>query len=182
MMKENYTEEIEIPEGLSAEREGKNFKVKGKIGEVARTLYNPLIVLEVKDNKVILSAKRYGRREKSLIGTFRAHVKNMFKGAMEGHSYTLKICSGHFPMNVSFSNGVFMVKNFIGEKVPRTLNISEKVSLKIDGDYIVVESPDKEAAGQAAGSIEKLTKRVNFDKRIFQDGIYITEKDGKKIE
>lgn len=181
MSSKNYVEEIELPEGVSASREGKMIQVKGPKGEVTKTLYNPLITMEVKDNKIELRADRYGRREKTLIGTYRSHVRNMLKGVTEGHYYTLKICSGHFPMNVSFSNNVLTVKNFIGEKVPRTLNVSNKVNLKVEGDQITIESPDKDVAGQTAGSIEKLTKRVNFDKRIFQDGIYIIEKDGKKL-
>ncbi|MFW6383526.1 MAG: 50S ribosomal protein L6 [Nanoarchaeota archaeon] len=181
MSSKNYVEEIELPEGVSANREDKLIQVKGPKGEVTKSLYNPLIIMEVTDNKVVLRAQRYGRREKTLIGTFRAHVKNMVKGVTEGHSYTLKICSGHFPMNVSFSNNVLTIKNFIGEKVPRTLTVSDKVNLKVDGENIVIESLDKDVAGQTAGSIEKLTKRVNFDKRIFQDGIYIVEKDGKKL-
>ncbi len=182
MVTKNYVEEIELPEGLSAVREDKTIKISGQNGEVTKVLYNPLISLEVEGKKVILKADKYGQREKALIGTFRAHVNNMIKGVTEGHSYTLKICSGHFPMNVSFSNNIFTVKNFIGEKVPRTLNVSTKVNLKVDGDLITIESADKDAAGQTAGSIEKLTRRPNFDKRIFQDGIYIIEKDGKKIE
>lgn len=181
MSSKNYIEEIELPEGVSASKEGKMLHMKGPKGEVSKPLYNPLISIEVRDNKIVLQADRYRRREKTLIGTFRAHAKNMIKGVTEGHSYTLKICSGHFPMNVTYSNNVLSVKNFIGEKVPRNLTIEKNVDLKVEGEYITIESPDKDAAGQTAGSIEKLTRRPNFDKRIFQDGIYIIEKDGKKV-
>ena len=84
-------------------------------------------------------------------------------------------------MNVSLKGDVLEIKNFIGEKVPRTLKIRPGASVKINGDEIVVEAINKEIAGQTAGSIEKLTKRPGFDKRIFQDGIYIVEKDGKRL-
>ena len=76
----------------------------------------------------------------------------------------------------------FVVKNFIGEKVPRTVSINEGVSVKIEGTEIVVEGFDKEKTGQMAASIEQMTRRPGFDERIFQDGIYLIEKDGKVIK
>ena len=105
----------------------------------------------------------------------------MIKGSNEGHVYELKICSGHFPMNVSIQGKELVVKNFIGEKFPRRLKIQEGVIVKIEGEKITVEHTSKEIAGQSAANIEQLTRRPNFDSRIFQDGIYITVKDGKQI-
>ena len=85
-------------------------------------------------------------------------------------------------MNVSVNKNQIIIKNFIGERHPRTLTIKEGVTVKVEGDIINVESSDKELAGTAASDIEKLTKRTDFDGRIFQDGIYIINKDGKDIK
>ena len=103
------------------------------------------------------------------------------KGANEGFVYRMKICSGHFPMNVSNTKEEFSVKNFLGEKVPRVLKIKPGVDVKIEGDAVIVESNSKELAGQTAANIEKLTKIKNRDLRVFQDGIYITEMAGRKV-
>ena len=84
-------------------------------------------------------------------------------------------------MNVSVSNNNMTIKNFLGEKYPRTLLIKEGVQVKVEGDKIFVESVNKELAGTVASEIEKLTRRPNFDTRIFQDGIFIVEKPGRKI-
>ena len=108
--------------------------------------------------------------------------KKILKGVVEGHVYQLKICSSHFPMSAAVNNGEFSVKNFLGEKVPRTIKIKENVDVKVEGDIITVESPDKELAGQTAASIEQLCKITNRDRRIFQDGIYIISKAGKEIK
>jgi len=111
-----------------------------------------------------------------LLGTYVAHLNNLFRGVKEGFVYKLKICSGHFPMNVSIKNDEFIIKNFIGEKVPRVLKINSDVKVNIDGEVITIESNNIELAGQTAGSIEKLSSRTGFDKRIFQQGIFIIEK------
>ncbi len=182
-MKESkkMTEKVQIPEGVEVKVEGPSVIVKGQKGELKRTFLTPSITATVEDKNIVFIAEDATKREKMMMGTFKAHVKNMFKGCTEGHLYKLKVCSGHFPMNVSVNNNQFIVKNFIGEKVPRILDIRQDVTVKVEGQDVVVESNDKEAAGQVASRLERLTRRPGFDKRIFMDGIYITEKDGKPV-
>jgi large subunit ribosomal protein L6 len=84
-------------------------------------------------------------------------------------------------MNISITGKQFTVKNFIGEKVPRVMELREGVEVKIEGSDIIISSPDKELAGQTAGAIELLCRRPGFDPRIFQQGIYIIEKAGKPV-
>ncbi len=175
------TETVEIPEGVQVDLNGTTLKVKGVKGEVVRKFIVHNLQLVKEGNDIIISAKKATRREKMLVGTMKAHIKNMFVGAVEGHKYKLKICSGHFPMNVSLSGKVFSVKNFLGEKVPRTLNIKDGADVTVDGEIITVESVDIEIAGLVAAGIEQLTRITNRDIRIFQDGIYIIEKPKKSM-
>ena len=51
----------------------------------------------------------------------------------------------------------------------------------IKGDIIIVEGIDKELAGQTAARIEQSTRITNKDRRVFQDGCYITDKAGIPI-
>ncbi len=181
-MKENkISEELEVPEGVEVKIEKGLVTVKGKKGECSKNLIDPRVNIELKDGKVVFTAKKATKREKTRIGAYYSHVKNMIKGASEGHVYKLKVCSGHFPMNASVSGKEFVVKNFLGEKKPRIFKLKEGVDVKVEGDAVTVESCSKELAGQTAADIEMLTKITNRDLRIFQDGIYITEKDGKAI-
>ncbi len=62
------------------------------------------------------------------------------------------------------------------------MKIKEDVDVKVEGDKVTVESPDKEKAGQCAASIEQLTKRTGYDSRIFQDGIWVVSKSGKELK
>ena len=181
-MKENIQEKIEIPKETEISIVGGIVSVKGPKGEISRKLVHPRIKIEIKDSDVLLVSENATKREKTMIGTFKAHIRNMIKGVSEGHVYKLKICSGHFPMNVSVSGEDFIVKNFMGETIPRKLKIRKGVDVKVEGNDVVVESVEKELAGLTASSIEKLTKRPGFDNRIFQDGIHIYIKDGKEIK
>jgi len=177
----NYKEEIGAPEGVSLKKEG-DFLIVSK-GEVVikRSFNDPRLKISVNDNKLYVEAETMTKKEKMQIGTFVAHIKNMIKGVEHPHVYKLRVCSGHFPMNLSITGKNFTVKNFIGEKVPRVLKLKEGVEVKIEGMDITVSSPDKELAGQTAGAIELLCRRPGFDSRIFQQGIYIIEKSGKPV-
>ncbi len=176
-----HKEELEIPEGIQVSISDDIITIKGEKGELTKELKSPVINMCVEENKVVFKIEKMTKREKTLLGTFKSHTKNMMQGVTEPYVYKLKICSGHFPMNITYSNQVLSVKNFIGEKIPRKLEVKKGVDLKVDGDVITVTSNDKELAGQTAASIELLCRRPGFDKRIFQQGIFITEKAGKKV-
>lgn len=178
---EKLETKIEIPEVVQVEYSDCFLIAKGPKGENRKRLLNPLIKVEIKDGLLTFYSLNATKREKKLVGTFVAHAKNMIKGVQESFVYKLKICSGHFPMNVSISGDEFVVSNFLGEKVPRKLKLKQGAKVSSNGNVVTVESCDKEIAGQIAADIEKLTRITKRDKRIFQDGIFIIEKAGKKL-
>jgi len=181
MTQDKLSETILLPAGCEFKQDKTQITVKGPKGEITRKLPDPDLKIKIGKEELTLEYMKTSRREKNKIFTTKAHIKNMLQGVTEGYIYTLKVCSGHFPMSVSIKNDTFEIKNFVGEKVPRTLKIKKGAEVKLTGDIITVYSHDKEIAGQIAGSIEKLTRRPGFDKRIFQDGIYIIKKNGKEI-
>tara|TARA_Y100000310_G_scaffold278642_1_gene297209 strand:+ start:24484 stop:25026 length:543 start_codon:yes stop_codon:yes gene_type:complete len=180
-MKQDIIKEIELGEGVTVSISAGTVTVKGPKGEVIKNLIHPRITFEQQENKLLLKTLKATKREKTLIGAFESHIKNMVKGVQEPFVYNMKICSGHFPMNVQMSNQELIVKNFLGEAVPRKVTICAGAEVKVKGDQIVITSPDKEAAGQTAAKIESLCRITNRDRRIFQDGLYITNKAGKKL-
>lgn len=173
---------ITIPEGVSLDLSGSILKVKGPLGELERDLPFPLVIMRKQDNKLTLSAKKQTKTVKMFMNTYRAHIQNMIKGVNEKFTYKLKICSGHFPMNVIIEKNEVIIKNFLGEKIPRKTKIPESVDVIIEGDLITITSIDKEKAGLAASRIEKATKITGRDRRRFQDGCYIFFKSGKEIK
>lgn len=180
--KEKTTKEIGLPENISASCNGKFLLVKGPKGEVKRSLKHHNVSVKIDNKKIIIEAGRSTKEAKKSIGSLTAHIRNMIKGGLQNHIYILKICSGHFPMNVSISGNKLIVKNFLGEKVPRVLQLKDGTNIKVEGDLIYVTSASKEIAGQVSADIEQLTRRTGYDSRVFQDGIYVINKDGKELK
>lgn len=172
---------VKLLDGVSAKKDGFNLTLKGAKGEVTKSFASAQVDFDVNDGKVIFKAPKDSRKYRAVMGTFVAHLKNMQKGASQTHNYLLRVCSGHFPMNVAITKDEFTVKNFLGERVPRKMPLPKGVTVKLNGRDITIESTDKDLAGKVASRIEKLTLRSNYDRRVFQDGIYIVNKDGKEV-
>ncbi len=176
------TEDVALPEGIACRIDNGTVHIKGANGELSRRFPDRNVKLSIEGNKIVLNFRKYSKKEKKTSGTIRSHIKNMIKGITTGHTYALKICSGHFPMTVTHTGKELTVKNFLGERVARKMEVKGDVKIKIAGSDITIEGVNKELVSQCAASIEQLTRRANFDRRIFQDGIYLISKDGKPVK
>jgi len=87
----------------------------------------------------------------------------------------------HFPMNVKAEEKKIIIKSFLGETTVREAAVLDGVKVDISGNKIVVTGPDIEATGQTAANLEKATRLTGRDRRIFQDGIFITKKPYRTI-
>lgn len=179
--KEKITQEMELPQNASASTNGKFLLVKGPKGEAKRMLKQRNVSIRLNDNKIVLESSSGKKEDKKMLNSLAAHIKNMINGILQNHVYILKICSGHFPMNVTISGNKLVVKNFLGEKVPRVLELKDGVNVKVEGDLIYVTSASKEIAGQVSADMEQLTRRPGYDSRVFQDGVYLVNRDGKEL-
>ncbi len=180
-MKKNLKTKIEIPSELEVTITEKKIQVKGPEGENSRKMDLRNVKIAKEGNAIILSCDKATKREKKIINTMASHLRNMIKGVQNKFEYKLKICSSHFPMTVEMSGNKAVVKNFLGEKVPRNVKIEKNSDVKISGDLITINSVDKEIAGQCAANFETATKVRNRDRRIFQDGIFMINKAGRNI-
>jgi large subunit ribosomal protein L6 len=105
----------------------------------------------------------------------------MIKGVTKGVLYELKIVYSHFPMNVKVAGDSVVIDNFLGEKSPRRAEVLKDVSVEVKGQDVKVSGLDINAVSQTAANIEQTTRIKRLDPRVFQDGIYITVKDGKSV-
>jgi len=175
-MKIKFYKEIVIPEGIKAGMEGNAIVIKSDKSEAKKKINLRSVGVEISDGKIKIGNDKASKNEKRLINTYAAHIKNMIHGLDKEFEYELKIVYSHFPMTVEIHGNEAVIKNFLGEKVPRKAKILKHVNVKIDKENIIVKSHDRELAGQTAANFEVATKIRNRDRRVFQDGIFITNK------
>ncbi len=173
---------IAIPGGVSVTYDAGIMKVKGPKGEISRNFAHPGIEIAVGGEAVSISCEYPRIKDKAMVGTYVAHVRNMIHGVTVGYTYRLKIVFNHFPMKVAVKGDRVEINNYMGGHAPRYANIIKGCTVKVNGQDVTVEGIDIEACGQTAANIERATSRTGFDKRTFQDGIYIVEKSHKVKE
>jgi len=177
MARIGFTEErVGTPEGVKLQLQGDEVTVSGTLGSLQRRFPHPRVSLSLTGADLVIRSELPGRREKAVVGTFAAHVRNMIQGVTAGFTYRMKIVYAHFPMKASVKGAEFVIENFLGERSPRRTRIVGETKVVVQGDQVVLTGSNVEDVGQTAANIERATKIRGFDPRVFQDGIYITSK------
>ncbi len=172
---------VSISEDVEVSFDGSVMVVKGPKGEVRKTMEYPGVTVRKDGSEIVMGAENPKKRQWAIIGTYEAHTKNMIKGVSVGFEYKMKVIYSHFPMGVKVEQSTISVENYLGEKVPRKTRIVGGCEVKVKGTEITITGNNIEEVGQTAANIEQLTKVKNKDPRVFQDGIYLIEKDGALI-
>lgn len=168
---------VDVPEEVTVSvDDDANVTVSGPEGELNRRLYHPQITITVEGDEAVVEADLVRRKVAALVGTFAGHLRNMVHGAANGFEARLKIVSSHFPIKAKIDGDSVLIDNFLGEKAARSAAILGDTNVEISGEDVTVTGPDKEHVGQTAVNIERATDISGYDPRVFQDGIYITQK------
>ncbi|MFA5394881.1 MAG: 50S ribosomal protein L6 [Methanomicrobiales archaeon] len=167
---------VEIPAGVTATMDGAIITIEGPKGKLTRNMRYPGIDVSCDGAVFTVSTTSERKRKVAMIGTYAAHVRNMCGGVTEGYEYKMKVVYSHFPIQLKKTDKTLEIINFLGEKQPRIARISEGVTVSTGSDEVTLTGIDKELVGTTAARIERATHVRNRDPRVFQDGIYITQK------
>jgi large subunit ribosomal protein L6 len=170
---------LEIPDDVSAEVDHLELTVEGSNGSVTRRLWYPDISVSVDDGDVVIESDADDAKTMSTLGTFESHVRNMFHGVTEGWEYEMEVFYSHFPMQVAVEGDEVVIENFLGEKAPRRTEIHGDTAVEVNEEILTLSGPSVEDVGQTAADIEQLTRVKDKDVRVFQDGVYITQKPNR---
>lgn len=165
-----------VPKNVAVKIEQGKVIVKGPKAELQREFPSKVIEAVISNEKIEVKPKNKTAFARMLAGTYTSHIKNMVAGVQNHFIYTLKIVFTHFPITVAISGTELQVQNFLGEKKARKVTIPSGVKVSVQNDLIKIESADLELAGKTATLIETATRITGRDRRVFQDGIYITQK------
>ncbi len=181
---------IELPDDVDASLDHLDLTVEGSNGSVTRKLWYPDVTVSVEEvtvegdededdrqvDAVVVESTEDDRKTVATVGTFESHVRNMVFGVTDGWEYQMEVFYSHFPMQVKVEGDDVVISNFLGEKSPRRTPIHGDTQVLVDGEELVLSGPNIEDVGQTAADIEQLTRVNDKDTRVFQDGVYITQK------
>ncbi|MEM2963563.1 MAG: 50S ribosomal protein L6 [Candidatus Anstonellales archaeon] len=158
---------INIPQEVSPSLNGNTLTLSGKVGSITKTF-------DFKNLKIVLDkgAITVESESSAFLNSAIAHIKNMIKGAQEGYFKKMRVVYSHFPIALETKGDTLIIKNFLGEKKPRTCKIIGQTKISISGKEVIISGPSVEDVGQTIANIRAATKIKNRDSRIFQDGIY----------
>lgn len=172
---------ILIPEKIEVKVDNFKVFVSGEKGKLERDFYSPLFRKEIKiqksGNVIKISSDNEDRKVKAMTGTIGSHIRNMINGVTNGYKYKLKIVYMHFPITVKVTGSEIVISNFLGEKLPRKADIVGDCKVEIKEDEITVSGINKEDVGQTSLNIERATRIPARDRRVFQDGCFIVERE-----
>jgi large subunit ribosomal protein L6 len=168
---------VAVPSGVTANVEGQTVKVKGPKGAVQAVLHDD-VTITMDKGAITVAPRGDGKRARSMWGTSRTLVANLFTGVTKGFEERLEI------------NGVGYRAAVQGKVLNLQLGFSHDVSYPIPEGIaiatpkpteIVVTGIDKQKVGHVAAEIRGYRPPEPYKgKGVKYTGEYIFRKEGKK--
>jgi len=171
-----------VPKGVEVSVSKRSVTVKGKRGTLTRGFQHVQVDMYKVGKQRVRVEKWFGvRKQLAAVRTVCTHIENMIKGVTVGYRYKMRSVYAHFPINsaTSKNNTVVEIRNFLGEKIIRTVPMAPGVTCinsPDQKDELVLEGIDLELVSQSAARIQQATTVKNKDIRKFLDGIYVSER------
>ena len=119
------------------------------------------------------------RKQLACVRTVCSHIDNLFIGVTRGFLYKMRFVYSHFPINVTLNGDMVEIRNFLGEKRVRKVQLLPGVNYERTAnvkDQIELSGIDIAAVSLTAAKIQQATNIRHKDLRKFLDGIYVSEK------
>ncbi|KAJ9467049.1 60S ribosomal protein L9 [Diplonema papillatum] len=132
---------------------------------------------------VIVADLWFGRQiQIATIKTVLSHIRNMFIGVRVGFRYRMRFAYAHFPVSVTVEDREVAIRNFLGEKYVRRVNvlgdtIAKRTENNVTKDELTLEGNDINDVSQTAAAIHGACLVKRKDIRKFLDGIYVSAKE-----
>ncbi|KAK9374238.1 60S ribosomal protein uL6 [Lipomyces chichibuensis] len=173
---------LEVPEGVTVSIKSRIVVVKGPRGTLTKNLRHINLAFTKGGNNTIKLTVHHGdRKHVAALRTIKTIIANMITGVTKGYKYKMRYVYAHFPINVNVLNDGTQVeiRNFLGEKRVRTVDVLEGVSVEISTsqkDELILSGNSLENVSQSAADIQQICRVRNKDIRKFLDGIYVSER------
>src|SRR2546425_5657478 len=143
---------VPLPQGVTAQVEGRRITVKGPKGEISRMI-NPELAMAVEGETVVVRRPSDENRHKALHGLTRTLVANMVEGVTKGFQKTLEIQGVGYKAEPK----PFGVQLVVGFSHPVPYHAPQGIKISVDNNVLVkIEGVDKELVGQVAAEIRAI--------------------------
>lgn len=174
---------VAVPDGVTVSIKARVVSVKGKYGDLVQSYKHLPVDLKLLNNNKLVRVEMWfsSPTQRACIRTLCTHIKNMITGVTKMFQYKMRLVYAHFPINANITNDNTSVeiRNFMGEKKVRTINLLPGVTIdksKNVKDELVLTGIDVHAVSRSAALIHQSTLVREKDIRKFLDGIYVSEK------
>ena len=145
---------IEIPQGVTVTIANDVVKVQGPKGTLERRIH-PLVSVSVTDNVVAVDVvQKEEKKERSLWGTFGAHIRNMIEGVTTGFKKELEVNGVGYKVAMQGTD----LKLDLGFSHPVIYKIPATVQASVEKNVMTLVSADKELLGATAAEIRSIRK------------------------
>jgi large subunit ribosomal protein L9e len=171
---------IDIPEGVEVTINARVVTVKGERGTLTRSFkhLNCDLMIVGDGKQVRLDLWFATRKQLACVRTMCSHINNMFIGVTVGFRYKMRFVYSHFPINVAITGKTVEIRNFLGEKRVRRVDLCDGVDYVRTADVkdqIELTGNDLSLVSLTAAKIQQATNIRHKDLRKFLDGIYVCE-------
>ena len=167
---------IDIPEGVKVTIDGSKVEVQGPKGTLTSE-FHPRMIIEMKDNQVIVKRKTDGKEDRSLHGLTRSLIQNMITGVHSGFEKKLEIRGVGYRAKIEGSK----INVSAGYSHPVILDFPEGIKCTVEDNIVSVSGISKEAVGQFAALIRNIRKPEPYKgKGIRYVDEHVLRKEGKR--
>ena len=177
----NSKQFVDVPEDVEVQVQARKVTVTGPRGSLTKSFRHSSLDIQVVDGgrKVRVDLWFGKRKQIACVKTIASHIRNMVTGVTKGFNYKMRFVYAHFPINVTLNDNTVEIRNYIGERRVRTVELLEGVEYtRTDNvkDQIELTGNDIRAVSLTAARIQQATRVTDKDIRKFLDGIYVSEK------
>lgn len=145
---------IKIPQGVSTILANGTIMVKGPKGELTREI-NPLVTVAIQNDEITLTVQdEEEKKQKSLWGTYAAHIKNMILGVSQGFKRQLEINGVGYRVAKQGND----LKIEVGFSHPVIFQMPKGITSEVEKNIITITGFDKELVGSTAAEIRNVKK------------------------
>jgi len=168
---------IDIPQGVEIKIENKKAAIKGPKGTITQDIPEEILV-EQKDNQILVSQCRESKKSRQLWGLIRALLQNNVQGVSAGFEKKLEMVGIGYKAILSDSQ---TLKIEAGFSHPVIIIVPEDLIITVEKNIITVAGFNKQKVGEFAAKIRDVRVPEPYKgKGIRYQGEKVRRKEGKK--